>query len=355
MEHICQAIKDGGYQYQKAVGHSKFKVDIAVVNPYNPDEYLLGIMLDGESYRQSSNTKDREVAQISVLNGLGWELHRIWTMDWWDNRDKELYKLMKLLGEKKETAHQLYLAQHAKVMTDQKLDVAENRLLNHNLILAVVDTKVASGKNEAEVAIAQTPSVQLEYSAEEYISADVTVTDLATADYVKKENQALIADKMQQIMNAEAPITYERLVKKTLRAFNIARASTQTLEATDKVFKKISVRVNKQAGVKFCWRKEQNPDQYMVYRNDMNSGDKRTVDEICQQELKNAVCITLKEQGAQDKDSLLKAVIKTMGYARSSAALLAAAESGLKYGRKTGEIVQDAENGRIMLGDRNGI
>lgn len=41
------------------------------------------------------------MAQISVLKGLGWELHRIWTMDWWDNREKELSKLMELLNEKK--------------------------------------------------------------------------------------------------------------------------------------------------------------------------------------------------------------------------------------------------------------
>ena len=74
-------------------------------------------------------------------------------------------------------------------------------------------------------------------------------------------------------------------MKKTLRAFNIARSSTQTLDVTDK---------------------------------------------------------------ALNKDSLLKATIRTMGYARSSTAILAAAERVLKYGRKTGEIVQDAEK-RFML------
>ncbi len=70
MEHICQTLNEHGYKYQSSVGHSKFKIDIAVMNPYNEEEYLLGIMSDGESYRQSSNTKDREVAQISVLKGL---------------------------------------------------------------------------------------------------------------------------------------------------------------------------------------------------------------------------------------------------------------------------------------------
>lgn len=128
---------------------------------------------------------------------------------------------------------------------------------------------------------------------------------------MKKENQILIAEKIQQIVDAEAPIAYDRLMKKTLRAFRIARVSTQTLEATEKALKKVSARMNKQAGAKFFWCKDQDPNQYIVYRNDMNSGDRRSVDEICQQELKNAVCITLKEQGALDKDSLLKAAIRT--------------------------------------------
>ena len=149
---------------------------------------------------------------------------------------------------------------------------------------------------------------------------------------------------MQQLIDAEAPITYDKLVKKTLRAFNISRSSTQTLEATDKALKKASSRINKQSGVKFYWRRDQSPERYWRYRNDSSLADKRSGDEICQQELKNAVCVTLREKVALEKDSLVRETIRTMGYARSSAALIAAVERGLKYGRKTGEIVQDAEN-----------
>lgn len=397
MEHICQAIADGGYKYQKAVGHSKFKVDIAVINPYNPEEYLLGIMLDGESYRQSQNTKDREVAQTSVLSGLGWELHRIWTMDWWDNRDKEIAKLMKILAEKKEEAYQICqklandsveaakepvdmawesekIASDSEVeyvMTEAKSDIEETAgrkpademipvqdtapavrgyYVVQNPLSAVVDVKVASDKNEIVEPIAQVNPAELEYCVEEYVFADVEITDLPTAVYIKKESLALIADKMQQIVDTEAPIMYERLIKKTLRAFNIARFSTQTLEATEKALKKVSARMNKQAGAKFYWRKDQDPVQYRIYRMDVNSGEKRSADEICQQELKNAVCIALREKGAQDKESLIKSAIRTMGYARSSTALVAAVEKGLRYGKKTGEIVQDEEK-RFLLGN----
>ena len=70
-------------------------------NAYRWSVILMGILLDGEGYRQTSNTRDREVAQIGVLMNLGWVLHRIWTIDWWDNRERELKKLVALLEKLK--------------------------------------------------------------------------------------------------------------------------------------------------------------------------------------------------------------------------------------------------------------
>lgn len=120
------------------------------------------------------------------------------------------------------------------------------------------------------------------------------------------------------------------------------------MEATEKAFKKISAKLNRQAGVNLYWRKDQEPEQYDVYRNDASSGERRSGDEICQQELKNAVCAALKEHGAMEKEALMKSTIRIMGYARSTTALLEAAERGLKYGRKTGEIVLNAEKQFVL-------
>lgn len=43
------------------------------------------------------------------------------------------------------------------------------------------------------------------------------------------------------------------------------------------------------------------------------------------------------------KEDLIKATIRKMGYVRSSNVLTSAVERGLKYGRKTGEIVEIGE------------
>ncbi len=96
-DSICREIEKQGYRCETMIGRSDFHVDIGVVDPFEPERYMMGILLDGEVYRQTENTRDREVAQMDVLTGLGWTLHRVWTIDWWDNREKELKRLSAVL------------------------------------------------------------------------------------------------------------------------------------------------------------------------------------------------------------------------------------------------------------------
>ena len=488
LERICQEIADAGFQYQKAVGHSRFKVDIAVINPYNEEEYLLGILLDGDSYQQSANTKDREIAQISVLEGLGWTLHRVWTMDWWDNREKEIHKLLQILEQKKAEAYKAYRKSEESGLDksedesgeertgeerigegkpdeeksgeerigeekpdeeksgeegtgeekpdeeksgeesigeekldeeksgeertgEEKLDegksgeerigegkpdeeksgeerTSEEKTGEEKSVEGTSKTRDASAsegerphsvclnipkqdpisqdaeknetiedrKKERGSSTAQAPAMEGEkqmgsntvdfkpvYHLVEYNPAAVEVTPLSAAQFVQRESLPAIVEKLQQIIDAEAPISYERLIKKALRSFDITRSTPPTLEMAEKALKKTVSKISKQAGVKFVWRKDQDPSAYRIYRTDRNSDDKRQPDEVCQEEIKNAVCITLKDGGAMEKEVLIRETIRTMGYARSGTVLTAAVERGLKFGRKTGEIVQNKE------------
>lgn len=351
MEHICQMLNEHDYKYQRSVGHSKFKIDIAVMNPYKEEEYLLGIMLDGESYRQSSNTKDREVAQISVLKGLGWDIYRIWTLDWWDNKEKELKKLIDCLDHKKDAAYAVcakeevsteeteFIKESERIEDTQKIKdilVQEPEITKH---FVEQDHVIKSNMNLTK----PNQDVESLYHKESYISADLIMTDISTDEYVQSKNKKMITEKIQQIIDTEAPVSYDTLVKKTLRSFNIARSSPKTLEATQKALKIANTQMNKQQGVKFYWRKDQDPSAYYSFREDKNANTRRSANDICQQELKNAVCMTLLEKGRMKKEDLIKATIRTMGYARSSNVLISAVERGLKYAQKTGEIVEAGE------------
>ena len=86
-DDICDRLAKLGYQTDRNIGKSGFKVDIGVVSPSDPGKYCLGILLDGKSYAEAGTTTSREISQISVLKGFGWNVIRIWSLEWWENPD----------------------------------------------------------------------------------------------------------------------------------------------------------------------------------------------------------------------------------------------------------------------------
>lgn len=81
------ALAARGWELHTQVGASVFRVDLAVVNPDARGSYLAGIECDGATYHRSATAKDRDKLREQVLRGLGWEILRVWSTDWWIDRD----------------------------------------------------------------------------------------------------------------------------------------------------------------------------------------------------------------------------------------------------------------------------
>ena len=96
---VADEIRRMGYAVDTSVGRSNFRVDIAVSDPKDRDRYILGILCDGEGYYRTKTERDREIVQPSVLRGLGWRLIRVWSVDWFVNREKELSRIREALRE----------------------------------------------------------------------------------------------------------------------------------------------------------------------------------------------------------------------------------------------------------------
>lgn len=84
----ADALRKRGYECRLGIGSSEFRVDIAVVDPRDPDSFVLGILTDGDSYRASENTRDREYARADVLRNLGWNITHLWSVEWYFRRDR---------------------------------------------------------------------------------------------------------------------------------------------------------------------------------------------------------------------------------------------------------------------------
>ena len=81
---IARRLEAEGLKVKTFVGNSRFKVNIAIVDPHDERRYLLGILLDDKLYHAIPTMSDREIVQPSVLKSLGWNVKRVWTLDWFD-------------------------------------------------------------------------------------------------------------------------------------------------------------------------------------------------------------------------------------------------------------------------------
>ncbi len=85
-EQVAQLIRSWGYPVHTQVGAAGYRIDLAVLHPDRPGEYLLGVECDGAAYHSAPTARDRDRLREQVLVGLGWRIHRIWGISWWRDR-----------------------------------------------------------------------------------------------------------------------------------------------------------------------------------------------------------------------------------------------------------------------------
>ena len=98
IENICSVLVNEGYAVKRSIGQSRFPIDIAVINKRNKEEFLLGIECDGKTYKEYKTARDRDRLRRQVLkDNLSWNIYRIWSKDWFLNREQETTRLLSYL------------------------------------------------------------------------------------------------------------------------------------------------------------------------------------------------------------------------------------------------------------------
>jgi len=64
-----------------------------IIDPRDSSRYLLAIECDGASYHSSFSARSRDRLRQQVLEGLGWEIYRVWSTDWFRDPKRELHLL----------------------------------------------------------------------------------------------------------------------------------------------------------------------------------------------------------------------------------------------------------------------
>lgn len=323
---VCGALAAAGYACRTMVGRSGFRVDVGVIDPERPGAYLLGVLLDGPFYGAAKTTRDRELGQPTVLEGLGWELHRIWTGDWWDNSERELNRLLEHVRQAGERRGPSAPAQPQ----------AEPKKL------------AAQARRAEKSAAAKKPRGAKAEEPEPYRPAELAALPLSAEEYVQPKHLPELQARFRQVLRQEAPISEGLLTRRVLQSLGISRAGSRMQSYTSSVLQDMNVTSTAQDGQRFYWSDGQSPEAYRAFRTG-NAGVREARD-IPAQEAANAACRVLEEQIGLPQEELVRETARLLGFPRAGTAVHAMAEAGVRWALEAGRIERGAD-GRLTVPD----
>lgn len=286
--NIAAALCERGYNASTGIGRSKFKVDIAVSDKSNPGVYRLGILLDGISYRDTMTTRDREVVQPSVLQGLDWIVMRVWSVDWFNNPQRVIDRIIECMDTPPDTPPQ---------GTIDTFDISKEAL------------------------------VEIQSNGEEYEYYDTTEdAACAMSDY-----RLAIA-----IVNVEQPILKTTLCRRMTELRGAKRLTTTLQKSVASIVDK-TFYTQPDRDTLAIWASKVNAMTYSQYRYD----SKRDITEIPLAEIKNAIREGISEQIALPTHSLQLIVARKLGFARRGTNLERALNIAVKELKETGFIEEN--------------
>lgn len=298
---IAERLKENGYIADVGVGVSKFRVDVAVMPRTRQDCYLMAILLDGEGYASTLTVHDREISNESVLCSLGWRVLRVYAIDWWEDENRELERIIAALTKAESEA----AARPA----------------------ALPETPAAVSKHAPQ----QAPAVKQEQSAapppqEVYRPVVLQVTPMSAEQLMLRQIDEL-QKRMMAVLSAEAPITENLLYRRVLDSYAVARAGSRITNRLRLALSGIGMPCVTECGNRVYY--PQKPQDDASYRVSTNEANRRDAKDLPLREIANAEMAVLRQQFGLPKDDLLRETAKLLGYARVGANLQEALAAGL--------------------------
>lgn len=284
IDAIEKALLDNGLQVNKYIGTSNYKVDLGIINPENNKEYILGILVDGENYNDINTTNDRELLAPNVLKALGWNIYRIWTLDWLKNKEKCIEEIKQLI-----------------------IDIQDNKIVEPNPVVQEIQLKKIPQSNLLVEEKAGSKSIV------PYQSAAIEPIDFANSESIYyMENRPVILNQMKEIITVETPISKSLLFKKILKLWNTSRAGAKLNNYLSHIVVSIPEVVITEGHQDFYWVSAQQPQELETYRD--NTIEKRTIEDIAPEEIAIAIQEIMDANISLNKEDLIKLTAKAFGF-----------------------------------------
>lgn len=355
---VATALGRKGWQVHTQIGASSFRVDLGVVHPDFPGRYLAGVECDGATYHRSATARDRDKLREQVLRGLGWEIVRIWSTDWWVNPGGTLERVHAALTEllekdRGQRANEVIelpdepLAEASGPDVTPSLDVINEaeaaiaraasglRLPSVSAPLeTAAQTEVVYARVASPLPVAENkaPDDQTDHRFQASQPSDAVSANTISADLFYEPSYDVVLQQMVEwIVTCEGPVLDTVLARRIARAHGFQRTGSRIQERIEKVAQQL-FKATEETGGTFYWPREVEPCEEIPFRRPADDDSARSVEEICTAELLSLARWVL-HRGLSEQESVV-AMAHELGMQRLREASRIRIENALLMGRE---------------------
>jgi len=306
---VYNALTERGVELHRRVGCRGYAVDLAVVDPDRPGRYVLGIECDGPTYRRYAIARDRDRIRRQVLEGLGWRIHRVWSVAWHRAPNREVQRIVEAVARAR-----------AGQLPPQFVDLAGD---------ADVGIEPDAAVPDGFAALDEKPFVP-DY---EFYATRASLSPERFYSGPPDELTKCVAG----VVEAEGPIHRSEVVRRVCSLYGLSRAGERIEERIAR-----SVGLAEQAGRveprgEFLWPAGMIDPP--VRRRGEAHESVREIDRICPEEIARAARLVLEAQFGMAREDLVAQAARLLGFQHT----------GSKIQQRVGEVVDgELAAGRIV-------
>ncbi|AZC90060.1 DNA helicase-related protein [Pseudomonas chlororaphis subsp. piscium] len=331
-EAVAAALAKKGWQVHTQIGVSSFRIDLGVVHPDAPGRFLAGVECDGATYHRSATARDRDKLREFVLRGLGWEIVRIWSTDWWvdavGTAEKVHQRLNEILAESRAKQAVIDAAQEAERL---KIDAAVAKVIEVvDQVSVVVAEETVPVANDLEGAL---PELKYAKAATVSVAEEVVAfapvlnhplyreTDPSQAvegvdpdRFFDPSYTPTLEQMIAYVVSEEGPVLDTELARRIARAHGWVRTGSRIRDRVDQIARsRFRSHEEEQIGF-FFWPAHLETDTSVVFRRAGDDDSTRGLAEICLPEL-SALAEEMALRG-HEGETLVYAVAKEAGVSK---------------------------------------
>lgn len=297
-------MRDRGLIVDEQVGASEYRIDLAIRDPRDRNRYILAVECDGATYHHTKTARDRDILREEVLRSQGWKIYRVWSTDWFRDREKALKGILSgLEAAKRAPAKDSVLAKPI-IQDTNSTEV----LLNNDL-----DTEKQSTTHKRKYKLGVPYH---KYSLNQRRSS---------RELLNKNGAVQLATVITSIVKYESPIHIDVIIERLKEIYGVSRAGANIQKNVTYAIERSthwSGLINRSG---FIYKTEDDNNEFRV----PGQGVVRGLNQIAPEEIENAILYLVEDQFGFAREHISKAILEAFGIGRNRAEPIEIIESAV--------------------------